>query len=111
MKMIEVAKYERNSTLWANARADKKTYHFVELICTVIDWDLQDEQEAKYGWEPAKLINGEGVQVHKRYKVEGVGVNGIGTVLGIFDDDRDSANQLVKEVLNAPFFKGWRRVK
>lgn len=110
MKTIEIAKYERNSAIWANARADKKTAHFVEMVCEVIDYDAVSDIDAKYGFGPSKLIV-DGVQVHKIFKVSCKGVNGKWTVLGMFNDDRISANQLVKEILNHPWYKGWKRVK
>lgn len=110
MKTIEIAKYERNSTIWANARADKKTAHFVEMVCEVIDYDIPNDIDVKYGAGASKCFI-DGVQVHKIFKVSCKGVNGKWTVMGMFNDDRDSANQLVKEILNHPWYKGWKRVK
>lgn len=111
MKTTEIATYKRESTLWANARADKKTAHFVEMLCTLIDYDAPSEMEAKYGWELCKTFTHDGIQIHKAYKIECKGVNGRWTVLGIFNDDKESANQLVKQILNNPWYKGWQRVK
>lgn len=110
MRTIEIARYERNSTIWANARYDKKTAHFVEMLCTVIDYDAPSDIEQTFGFKPAQYYV-DGVRVHKAYKVECKGVNGIWTVLGIFEDDKNAANQLVKEILNDPWYKGWKRVK
>lgn len=109
MKTIEIARYERPATIWANARADKKTAHFVEMICEVLDYDTPSDIDAKYGFGPSKFFV-EGVQVHKAYKVSCKGVNGKWTTLGMVYDDKDSANQIVKEILNHPWYKGWKRV-
>lgn len=110
MKTIEIAKYERNSTIWANARADKKTMHFVEMVCEVIDYDAPSDIEVKYGFGPSKFFV-DGVQVHKAYKVQCKGVNGKWTVIGMVYDNNKAANQIVKEILNDPWYKGWKRVK
>jgi hypothetical protein len=111
MIVTTVARYERPSTIWKNARSDKRTYHFVEMLCEVIDYDAPSETELKYGFAPSKVINNDtGKQIHKVYKVQCKGVNGKWTVLGLFDDDKSSANQLVKSILNDPWYKGWKRV-
>lgn len=110
MKNILIAKYERESTLWANARYDKKTAHFIEMTCEVVDYDVQSETEAKFGFAPSKVYV-DGVQVHKMYRVDCKGVNGVWTTIGTFYDDKDSANQAVKEILNHPWYKGWKRVQ
>lgn len=110
MKTFEIAKYERPATIWANARADKKTAHFVEMVCEVIDYDIPADIDVKYGFGPSQFFV-DGVQVHKTFKVSCKGVNGKWTTLGMFNDDRDTANQLVKEILNHPWYKGWKRVK
>lgn len=110
MTTTTIATYERESTLWANARADKKTAHFVKMVCEVIDYDAPDEIETKLGFKPSKVYV-DGVQVHKAYKVQCEGVNGHWTVLGMFYDDKEPANQLVKEILNHAWYKGWKRIK
>ena len=109
MKTTTVATYKRESTIWANARADKKTAHFVEMVCEVIDYDAPSEIEVKYGFKPAKVLV-DGVQIHKAFKVQCKGVNGQWTVIGIFDDNKEAANQAVKEILNHPWYKGWKKV-
>lgn len=110
MKTTIAAEYERASTIWANARADKKTAHYVEMVCEVIDYDVQSDVEREMGFKPARVYV-DGVRVHKTYKVQCKGVNGNWTVIGMFDDDREAANQLVKEILNHPWYKGWKRVR
>lgn len=109
MKTTTVATYERESTLWANARSDKKAAHFVEMVCEVIDYDAPTEIDLKYGFKPVQVLV-DGVRVHKAYKVQCKGVNGKWTVIGMFYDDKESANQTVKEILNHPWYKGWIRV-
>lgn len=109
MTTTTVASYERESTIWANARSDKKTAHFVEMVCEVIDYDAPTEIDLKYGFKPAQVLV-DGVRVHKAYKVQCKGVNGHWTVIGMFYDDKESANQAVKEILNHPWYKGWKRV-
>lgn len=106
---MKVAKYERESTIWANARSDKKTCHFIEMICEVTNLDEPNEFELRYGFPPTKHYV-DGVEVHKLYKVSCKGVNGHWTTMGVFYDDKDSANQLVKIILNDPWLKGWKRV-
>lgn len=109
MKTTTVATYERESTIWANARTDKKTAHFVEMVCEVIDYDVPSEIEAKYGFKPAQVLV-DGNVVHKAFKVQCKGVNGQWTVLGMFYDDKQAANKLVKEILNHSWYKGWKKV-
>ena len=110
MKDTVIAKYVRESTIWANARADKKTAHFVEMICEVIDYDAPNEIEVKYGFKPNKYYV-DNVQVHKAFKVSCKGVNGLWITVGLFYDDKDAANRVVKEILNHPWYKGWKRVQ
>ena len=109
MKTNLIATYRRESTIWANARTDKKTVHFVEMACEVTDFDAPSEMELKYGFGPDKVFV-DGVQVHKMFKVSCKGVNGQWTTIGMFYDDKESANQAVKEILNHPWYKGWKRV-
>lgn len=111
MKEIEIARYERQSTIWPNARSDKRSAHFIEMLCTLIDYDAPSDIDLKYGWNPCRVFTPEGVQLHKVYKVQCKGVNGHWTVLGFFNEDKDSANQLVKSILTDPWYKGWKRVK
>lgn len=110
MKETLVATYKRESTIWANARTDKKSAHFIEMICEVIDYDAPNEIELKYGFKPSKVYV-DNVQVHKAFKVSCKGVNGHWTTIGMFYDDKESANQAVKEMLNHPWYKGWKKVK
>lgn len=109
MKITTVAAYERESTIWANARADKRSVHFVEMVCDVIDYDAPSEIELQYGFEPLKF-HVDGIEVHKAYKVNCKGVNGRWMTVGMFYDDKESANQLVKSILNDPWYKGWKKV-
>ena len=109
MTTTTVATYKRESTIWANARTDKKSAHFIEMVCEVIDYDTPSEIELKYGFAPAAVIV-DNVQVHKVFKVSCKGVNGQWTTIGMFYDDKESANQVVKEILNHPWYKGWKRV-
>lgn len=110
MKEMLLATYERKPTLWTNARTDKKTVHFVEMRCTATDFDEPSEIEKKYGFQPAAYYV-EGVRVHKMFRVDCKGVNGVWTNVGMFYDDKESANQTVKEILNHPWYKGWKRTK
>ena len=109
MRTTTVATYKRESTIWANARTDKKTAHYIEMTCEVIDNDAQSETELKFGF-PASAVYVDGVRVHKTYKVSCKGVNGIWTTVGMFNDDRESANHLVKEILDHPWYPGWKKV-
>ena len=110
MDITTVAAYKRESTIWANARADKKAAHFIEMLCEVIDYDAPSDVELKLGFKPATVCV-DGVRVHKAYKVQCKGVNGKWTVVGIFYDDKESANQLVNKILKHAWYKGWERVK
>lgn len=109
MKTMTVATYKRESTIWANARTDKKTAHFVEMVCEVTDYDAPSETEIKYGFTPAKVLV-DGTEVHKMYRVDCKGVNGQWTNVGMFYDDKQAANELVKEILNHSWYKGWKKV-
>lgn len=100
-----VAKYVRESTIWKNARFDKRTLHFVEMRCSVKDYDCREDDE------PEIIVTRNGKRVHKLYCITCVGVNGVETTVGKFFDDKDAANELVKKILNHKWYTGWKRVK